>query len=153
MDRNRLSEFIQSQLEGTGYFLTDLKFGADDTIVVEIDSMQSVDIDECIALTRAIEQEFPREEEDYNLEVGSAGLTSPLRVPAQYRKHVGHDMEVLTADGRKLHGLMIEADDEGFTIEREEKVKVEGQKKPVLQAVKEHFPYSAVKRVVWDLKF
>lgn len=153
MDIGKLKEYIEGWLEGSGCFLTDLHFGADDSITVEIDSLESVDIDKCVALTRAIEQTFPREDGDYNLEVGSAGLTSALKVPAQYHKHIGHDMEVLTADGRKLHGVLIDADEEGFTLEREEKVKIEGQKKPVLQAVTEHFGYPMAKKVVWDLKF
>lgn len=153
MDRNKLKSFVEDWLDGSDCFLTDLQFGADDSITVEIDSMQSVDIDKCIALTRAIEQEFPRDEEDYNLEVGSAGLTSPLRVPSQYQKHIGHEMEILTSDGRKLYGLMVEADNDGFAVERDEKVRVEGKKKPEIVKVRDRFPYDAVKKVVWNLKF
>ena len=70
--------------------------------MVEIDSDTSVDIDECIRLNRLVESEFDRDEEDYELEIGSAGLTSPLRVERQYHKNEGNEVEVLTADGRKL---------------------------------------------------
>ena len=66
-------------MEGTDLFLVDVRISKDNNIVVEIDSDTSVDIDECIRLNRLVESEFGRDEEDYELEIGSAGLTSPLR--------------------------------------------------------------------------
>lgn len=153
MEKAKVNEFIATWLEGTGCYLTDLVFDSDNNIVVEIDSDKSISIDTCVALTRAFEAAFPREVEDYNLEVGSAGLTSPLKVPAQFRKNIGNEVEVLTKDGRKLHALLTEADDAGFTVEWERKVKLPEQKKPVLEAVTETFPYTEVKSVVYDLKF
>ncbi len=153
MELAQLKSYVEGWLKGTDCFLTDLTIGNDNDIKIEIDSVKSIDIEMCVALTRAIEAEFPRDEEDYDLEVGSAGLTSPLKVPAQYRKHISHDMEVLTNDGRKIHGVLTDADDEGFDLEWEQKVKVEGQKKPVIESVKEHFPYSSIKKACYDLKF
>ncbi len=153
MDIEKLRDFIQDWLKGTGCFLTDLKIGEGNSIQVEIDSEQSIDIDKCVALTRAIEEAFPRDDEDYDLEVGSAGLTSPLKVPAQFRKHLGHDMEVLTKNGRKLHGELTSADEEGFELKWEQKTKVEGQKKPVMEVISERFLYPDVKKVTYDLKF
>ena len=93
------------------------------------------------------------DKEDYGLEVGSAGLTSPLRVPRQYEKHIGHDVEVLTNDGRKIHGMLKEADAEGFTVATERKVKPEGAKRPVTETVEERFGYGDVKHTKYDLKF
>ena len=78
----------------------------DNRIVVEIDSYSSVSIDDCVRLNGIIESHFDRDVEDYELEVGSAGLTSPLRVKAQYDKNVGNPVEVLTNDGRKLKGTL-----------------------------------------------
>lgn len=153
MEIQKLTEFVEDWLKGTPCFLVDISAGADDRIVIEVDSEQSVDIDMCVALTRAIEAAFPRDEEDYELEVGSAGLTSPLRIPAQYRKHIGHDMEVLTAGGRKIRARLVDADDNGVTLEWQQKTKVEGTKKPVMEDCRETFAYAEIKKAVWEFKF
>ncbi len=153
IDRNMLGSFITGWLEERSCFLTDLKVAPDNHITVEIDSLSPVDIDLCIALTRAIESEFDRDKEDYELEVGSAGLTSPFKVSMQYQKYLGQDIEVLTADGRKLFGMLLTADSEGFTLRSERKVKPEGAKRPVIEQVDEHFGYSDVTYCKYDLKF
>lgn len=153
LDPKSLSEFISRTLEDTDCYLTWLEVTPDNRITVEIDSDDPVDLDRCVALTRSIEAEFDRDREDYELEVGSAGLTSPLRIPRQYGKHLGHDLEVLTTDGRKLHGLLVQADGNGFTLRTERKVKPEGAKRPVTEQTDEHFGYGDVKQVRYDLKF
>ncbi len=153
IDSQALRDCIERALDGTECFLTWMEVTPDNRITVEIDSENPVDLEECVALTRAIESDFDRDDEDYELEVGSAGLTSPLRVPRQYAKYVGQDLEVLTSDGRKLHGLLTEADENGFTLRTERKVKLEGAKRPVLEATDERFSYSDVKQARYDLKF
>lgn len=153
MDKTLLQEFIEKQLEGSEYFLTDLRLSPTNEITVEIDSLTPGDIEECVALTRAIESEFDRDVEDYELEVGTAGLTSPLKIPRQYQKYIGRDLEVLTKDGKKLKGMLRSADDEGIAIVTEQKVKKEGQKKPVIEKVETPLPYSNIKKAVYDLKF
>ena len=102
IDKKELQSFVEDQLKDSEYFLTDLKVTPSNEITVEIDSLTPGDIEECVRLTRAIEEAFDRDVEDYELEVGTAGLTSPLKVPRQYEKYLGQDLEVLTADGRKL---------------------------------------------------
>lgn len=153
MDKELLKDFIEKQLEESEYFLTDLKITPANEITVEIDSMTPGDIEECVALTRAIEGEFDRDVEDYELEVGTAGLTSPLKLPRQYQKYIGQDLEVLTKDGKKLKGMLRSADDEGIVLVTEQKVKKEGQKKPVIEKMETPLPYPNIKRAVYDLKF
>lgn len=153
IDKKELEAFVEKQLEGTEYFLTDLKVSATNEITVEIDSMTPGDIDECVKLTRAIEGAFDRDVEDYELEVGTAGLTSPLKVKRQYEKYIGQDLEVLTKDGKKLHGMLRSVGDEGIVLAIEQKVKKEGVKKPVIEATQIDIPFSNVKKAVYDLKF
>lgn len=153
IDKSALRQFIEERLEGTDYFPVDLKVSPSNEIKVEIDSKKGIDIDFCVKLTREIEEAFPRDAEDYELEVGSAGLTSPFKVLAQYEKNVGNPVEVLTRDGRKLHGTLVEASPENFTIETTVKVKPEGAKRPVEQQQRETFGYDDVKQVVYDLRF
>ncbi len=77
IDKQKLTDTVLQAIEGTDTFLVDVRVSPANEIVVEIDSAEGVDIDTCAALTRRIEQEFDRDTEDYELEVGSAGLTSP----------------------------------------------------------------------------
>ena len=109
IDKDLLIKTVEEALEGSDKYLVAVTVSPADLINVEIDSDSNVDIDTCARITRQIESVFDRDAEDYELEVGSAGLTSPLKVFRQYRKNIGNDMEVLTRDGRKLRGVLAEA--------------------------------------------
>lgn len=153
IDKNALKEFIERSLEGSDLYLVDLTIGSQNEITVEIDSDTSVDIDKCVELTRAIEKAFDREKEDYDLEVGSSGLTSPFKVKRQYDKNIGNEVEVLARDGKKYKGMLRSAGDESFTIVSEEKVKPDGAKRPVLEKTDRTFRYDEVKYTKYILQF
>ena len=153
IDKTKLKDFIENSLKDTDLFLVDLKIGSGNQIEVEIDSDEPVSIDMCERLTRAIESEFDRDDEDYTLEVGSSGLTTPFKVKRQYLKKIGHEVEVLTREGKKIVGLLKEADDDGFTVTVKEKVKKPDQKRPVMEDVDQRFGYSEIKQTKYLLKF
>jgi len=133
IDKNLLTQTIEEAIAGTDIFLVDARVSPQNEIVVEIDSPDCIDIDTCAGITRKIEAAFDRDVEDYELEVGSAGLTSPFKVRGQYLKNIGNEIEVLTKDGRKLKGILKEVADNGdFTIAIPTKVKPEGAKRPVI---------------------
>lgn len=130
IDKSLLRQSVEKAIEGSDIFIVDITVSPDNNIVVDLDSMEPLDIDTCAKITRAIEADFDREAEDYQLEVGSAGLTSPFKVKQQYVKNLGNQVEVLTRDGRKFSGTLVKADDEDFTVEVPTKVKIEGKKRP-----------------------
>lgn len=152
LNLQNLEEFVSEQLAGTDCFPVKVAIVGRD-ITVEIDSDSRVDIDFVAALNRKIEDHFAPEIDDYNLEVGSVGLTTPLRLPRQFRKNRGNDVIVMAKDGKKYSGMLRDADDEGFTIVYQEKVKLEGEKRPTMRETEKHFGYDEVKSVVYDLKF
>ena len=131
IDKQKLTGTINEAIKDTPLFLVDVTVTPDNNITVEVDSMESVDIDECVKLTRDIEAVFDRDVEDYQLEVGSAGLTSPFKVKEQYVKNIGNQVEVLTRDGRKFKGTLTAVGDDDFTVAVTKKVKEEGKKRPV----------------------
>lgn len=158
IDKNLLRLAVEEELSDTDGFLVSLSITPDNRIVIEIDSPTGVDLDECVRLTRAIEARFDRDEEDYELEVGSAGLTAPFTVRGQYEKNVGNDVTLLTRDGRKLHGVLTAVGDgEGmdfpFTITVTEKVKEPGQKRPVTVERQMEMRPADVKSITYDIKF
>ena len=153
IDKDLLVSTIEQGLEGTDMFLVDVTVGKDNRIVVEIDSDTAVDIDSCAALSRKVEETFDRDIEDYELEIGSAGLTAPLRTPRQYAKNTGNQIEVLTKDGRKLKGKLTASDDNSFTIEIQKKVKPEGAKRPVIIDEPLSFGYDEIKYTKYLIDF
>ena len=153
LETTEIKNFIEKQLEGTDLFLVDVKVKPENVIEVEIDSDSPVSIEECEKLTRAIEGEFDRDKEDYTLEVGSAGITSPFKVKRQYLKYIGKEVETVLKDGKKLTGLLKSADDEGFTIVSKEKVRKPDAKRPVVEEVEHTLGYDEVKQTKYILKF
>ena len=125
-----VKELVQEWLNGTDYFLVDLTISTDNRIVVEIDHAEGVWIEDCVELSRYIESHLSRDEEDYELEVGSAGLGQPFKVLQQYVNHIGKPVEVLTNEGKKLRGTLTAALPTQFEITVATRTRVEGKKRP-----------------------
>ena len=153
IDSKEIRNFVEKELEGTDLFLVDVKVKPENLIEVEIDSDGPVSIEECEKLTRAIESEFDRDKEDYTLEVGSAGITSPFKVKRQYLKYIGREVEVVLKDGKKLTGVLKSANDEGFSVVSKEKVKKPEAKRPMMEEVERTLGYDDVKQTKYILKF
>ena len=145
IDKSALTAVLERGMEGTDLFLVDVRISKDNNIVVEIDSDTSVDIDECIRLNRLVESEFDRDVEDYELTVGSYGISDPFKVLQHYKKNMGGEVEVLTKDGKKLKGTLKDADDEGFTLTITKKVKLEGKKRPEMVDEDLNYKYDEIK--------
>ena len=148
-----MKALVEEWLSGKDYFLTDLTISADDRIVVEIDHKDGVWIEDCVELSRFIESGLDREREDFELEVGSAGIGQPFKVLRQYQIHQGDRVEVLKADGKKLVGVLGEADEEGFTLTVAEKVRLEGKKRPELVDRDYRLTFSEVKHTKYLIDF
>ena len=154
IELQKVKSLVEEWLEGKDYFLTDLTVTPDDCITVEIDHADGVWIEDCVELSRHIEAHLSRDEEDYELEVGSAGLGQPFKVLRQWTNHIGRQVEVVTTDGRKLKGVLQEADEAHVVLRTRQKVQVEGRKRPVMQDVDVPLPMGEVKsgRYVIDFK-
>ncbi len=144
IEKNVVQKAVEEWLQGKEYFLVDLSISTDDRIVVVIDHADGVWIEDCADLSRHIESRLDRDAEDYELEVGSAGLGQPFRVRRQYEIHVGKLVETQTADGKKYRGILLSVEDDGFTVGVEQKVKEEGKKRPVTREVPQHFAFADV---------
>lgn len=144
IDKKNLEKIVDEWLAKTDYFLVDLTVSADDSIVVVIDHAEGVWIEDCAELSRYIEDHLSREEEDYELEVGSAGLGQPFRVHRQYEIHVGKSVETQLKDGKKYQGILTTVSEEGFTLLTTQKIKPEGAKRPKNVEVEMNFTFEEV---------
>lgn len=153
IDKNVVEKLVNQWLEDKDYFLVDIEISLDDRIVVEIDHADGVWIEDCVQLSRFIEDHLSRDEEDYELEVGSAGLGQPFKVRQQYENFVGKDVEVLDQEGKKWKGLLKSVDGDNFTISVKEKVKKEGAKRPTQEYVDHTFNMNSVKYTKYLISF
>lgn len=153
IEKSIVKGLVEEWLEGRDYFLVDVAVSADDRIVVEIDHAEGVWIEDCVELSRFIESRLSREEEDYELEVGSAGIGQPFKVLQQYVNHVGSEVDVLTADGRKLHGVLAAAGPESFEVTVKAKRKLEGEKRPKWVEETVTLRYDEIKYTKYSISF
>ena len=154
IDKLQIQTLVAEKLQGTGYELITLNVNTQNEILVEVDKMEGVDVDFCAALNHyLVEQLDAQGIEDYALEVGSVSLTAPFVTKMQYQKHLGHDVEVLAADGKKYRGSLVSVDEDSFAIDTEVMVAVEGKKRKQKEIQTLTFAYNAVKYTKYDLKF
>lgn len=153
IEQQKIYDLVASYLVGKAVFIVDVTVSPDNSIVVEIDSTQGVTIDECVALNQFLESKLDRDIEDFDLEVGSAGLSAPFKVLQQYEKNVGNEVEVVTRKGEKYTGVLESVSSDGFTIVIEEKVKEEGakRKKTIERALQ--FAFEEVKKTNYLIRF
>ncbi|WP_294632154.1 ribosome assembly cofactor RimP [uncultured Bacteroides sp.] len=153
IEKKIVCQIVDEWLAGKEYFLVEVTVSPDDKIVVEIDHKEGVWIEDCVELSRYIESRLNREEEDYELEVGSAGIGQPFKVLQQYRNHIGEEVEVLKKNGRKLCGVLKDADEQHFTLTTQKKVKPEGAKRPRMEQEDETFAYDEIKYTKYLISF
>lgn len=137
---NLLKEAFQ---ENNSLFLIDLNITNDNKISVVIDGDSGVSVNDCIAVSRKIEHNLDREEEDFSLEVSSAGVSEPLRLERQYRKNLGRKLQVTTKN-EKIEATLTEVDQEGIKLNwkaREPKPVGKGKHTVEKEAV---LPYSEI---------
>ena len=153
IDKNIVRNLVEEWLEDKEYFLVDVMVDANNKVVVEIDHAEGVWIEDCVELSRFIESRMDRDAEDYELEVGSAGIGQPFKVVQQYINHVGKEVEVLTKEGKKLVGVLKDANDSQFVVSVPTKVKEEGAKRPKLVDIDETFSYDNIKYTKYLISF
>ena len=137
--KETIKALVEEWLAKGDYFLVDIQMCDDDRIVIEIDCVDGVWIEDCAELSRFLQEKLGDELGDYELEVGSAGLGQPFKVQQQYVNHVGDDVEVVTADGKKIVGVLKQVDGCRFTVTTQEKQVPEGKKRPVKVEVDREF--------------
>ncbi len=153
IDKQTVLSAVEEAIKDTDLFVVDVNVSADKSISVEIDSPESLDIETCTRLTRRIEELLPAELEEYDLEVGSAGLTAPFKVRGQWEKNLGNEIELLTNDGRKFSAVLVSLGDDAFTVKYQVKEKQPGEKRPRLVEKQEDILFSNVKKANYLLKF
>tara|TARA_R110002051_G_scaffold34976_1_gene77425 strand:- start:4096 stop:4557 length:462 start_codon:yes stop_codon:yes gene_type:complete len=117
MLKDKVTELLNQALEeNQSLFLIDFKMSSDNKIKVTLDGDDGVTLKDCMAVSRTIEHNLDREEEDFSLEVESAGATTPLVMPRQYKKNIGRILEVRIQDSN-FEGKLTAATEDSITLE------------------------------------
>ncbi len=115
--KEKVSSVVNEALaQKPSLFLIDLTITDAYKIIVTLDGDNGVILQDCIDISRAIEGGLDREEQDFSMEVASAGATSPLKMPRQFKKNIGRKLKVTTAT-EKIEAEITDANDEFIVLE------------------------------------
>jgi len=153
IDKQEIIKLVEEQLGSSDNYLVDVEIQPGNLIVVEIDNDEAVCIDDCVELSRYIEDHLDRDKEDFELEVGSAGITSPFKILRQYQKNVGNEVEMLLNSGIKLSGVLKSADENGVVLTVTKQVKPEGAKRKVTVEEDQAYTFNEIKSTKYLIRF
>lgn len=133
-------------------FLIDVSINDSFKITVTIDGDNGVVLQDCIDLSRAVDNNLDREEQDFSLEVASAGVSSPLKLLRQYKKNIGRTLKVKLAT-ETIEAELADANDEFIILawEAREPKKI-GKGKETVQKTRE-IPYTEIKEAIVTITF
>lgn len=123
-----VEELINNAIEGTSIFLISCEVNSGNSIKVLIDNMENTSVKDCMLVSRGIEHNLDREEEDFDLSVSSPGLTEPFTVHKQYVKNKGRRVTVKPLEGKKIEGELAEVTEEYILLKDKVKERIEGRK-------------------------
>ena len=154
MFKNKVQTLLDAALaEREHLFLIDLSINEANKISVVLDGDFGVNLQDCIDVSRAIENNLDREEQDFSLEVASAGVSSPLKLVRQFKKNIGRTLKVKTTSSEEVEAELTAADDEKITLEwRAREPKKIGKGKETVDK-KLELPYENIKEAVVIISF
>jgi len=144
---------LAEKIEGTDYYILDVEIKPGNNIKVELESMGPVAISDCVDISRQIEHNLNRDEEDFALQVSSPGIDKPLRDHRQFIKNIGRTLKIKLAEGNELQGELLSADHAGIAIHSKRKERIPGKKKKRLVEEELRFTYPEIKEAKIKIKF
>src|ERR1035437_2204917 len=109
--KQKIAEWLLPLLEEKNLFLVDVRISMGRKIEVFADSDTGITIEDCALISRLVESHLDGSglgPDNYILESSSPGMTNALRVPRQYKKRIGHVLEIDKNDGAHLEAKLLE---------------------------------------------
>jgi ribosome maturation factor RimP len=144
IDKAIVKKLVEEMLDDK-MFLVEINVSQRNVINVFVDSYDGLTIEQCISISRHVEHSFDREEEDFELQVSSPGLSEKFKVKEQFYKYIGREIEIVTVSDVELEGVIQSATDEEIILETSARELVEGQKKKQLVVKQHHLKYDEIK--------
>lgn len=151
--KEKVSELVNAGLEGKpDVFLIDLTITEAFKIIVTLDGDNGVTLQDCIDVSRAIENNLDREEQDFSLEVASGGVSAPLKLVRQYKKNIGRTLQVKTAN-EIITAALVDANDDFITLTWTAREPKEIGKGKVTVEKRLELPYADIKEAIVTITF
>lgn len=116
MNQTKVKDLVQEALAlNESLFLIDLEISINNKIQVTVDGDHGVPLSECIRISRNVNDNLDREEEDFSLEVTTPDISHPLKDKRQYIKNINRILKVKTAE-EELEGTLVEADNDKIVL-------------------------------------
>ncbi|MDR1552401.1 MAG: ribosome assembly cofactor RimP [Prevotellaceae bacterium] len=148
IDIEIIKEIVNRKIADSDKFIVDINVSADNKINIVVDSDSGrINIDDCASISRTVEEALNREDEDFELEVTSAGLSNPLKMLRQYQKNINRDIDIVFKNGKKLTAKLVRATTDSIDVEYEEKMIIENKKRKQLMTKNETIMLDDVKSV------
>lgn len=141
-------KLVEEKLGEGPIFIVDINVNVGNKITIELDADAGikVSIDDCVGVSRQVESNLDREQEDFSLEVSSAGIGQPLKLNRQYQKNVGREVSVLLADGVEKIGTLL-------SVEGALTLQLPANKKKKLPVREETFGWEEIKETKVRISF
>lgn len=150
--KEKMEALVNSAIaDAPDHFLVEVKILPNKKIQVFVDAETGIKIEKCVQISRAVEKVLDEEKwfgEDYNLEVSSPGMDSPLKVFKQYKRRIGREVEVLLTTGVRYEGILKAANEQGLTLEKTIKL---NKKESITETLE--FPFTDIKHTKLILNF
>ena len=116
MDQTKVRDLVEEALVlNETLFLIDLSISTNNKILVTVDGDDGVSLSECIRISRNVEHNLDREDEDFALEVTTPDISHPLKEKRQYKKNINRILKVKTAE-EELEGTLTVADEDKIVL-------------------------------------
>ena len=153
IDQEKLKELAVQAISEEEGFLVDLQVDAEDKIRLEVDRPGGISLSSLSNISRFIESELDREENDFSLEVASPGVGTAFKVWDQYPANVGRPVKVMLHDGSEFTGDMVKADEGVIQLKWKERVpKEKGKGKRTIEVERE-IDLKEIKQTKLEVRF
>ena len=116
MDQTKVKDLVNEALSlNESLYLIDLVISANNKIQITVDGDNGVPLSECIRISRSVDNNFDREEEDFSLEVSTPDISHPLKLKRQYVKNINRILKV-KLDEEEIEGTLVDADSDKIVL-------------------------------------
>jgi ribosome maturation factor RimP len=114
----KVNDLVLKGLEGrSDLFLVDLKIDGANKIQVVLDGDNGINLQDCITVSRFVDDNLDREEEDFSLEVASAGVSSPLKFVRQFKKNIGRKLKIVSVSNEEFEAELTNVTEDNISLE------------------------------------
>lgn len=133
IEKEEIKRILEQEVKDVDFFVVAISIHPNDKIRIHVDNQNGITIEECVKISRSVEQVLLSKDLEFELEVSSPGLDMPLKVLPQFEKSIGKNIEVVGKDGMKRIGILKKLFEKGIELEEKKNVKIQGKKKKEIQ--------------------